>query len=312
MATRGSESTTAINGNGGDHDHGDVTLDIFGVTLLLTKAKKIVLADGRKPRKSVSDPGAIIPGHFPFLAIESGRYVAYRGDRREAIKPVMSFAYDLDGAGVKTPLDAFVLDGHVVSFSEVEPHSGDINPRNIPQMNTLVERLELCPAVAAGTSRQVVATIDLTNARLAQGMDHGAHSDHRLRFGATVSNAPEKLIAKFERTHGKPRIELKRRESDLRRDGQDTFTIELDRDDPPPRVMIGNVPAEEVMDLNFLPDGKEIPLTHIELLYDLYHGAPAALPVPRCTDHVKGSAAGAHAHTAGGHCGPPMQEGEGG
>jgi hypothetical protein len=288
-----------------------VTLDIFGVTLLLTKARKVVLADGRKPRNSVSDPGAIIPGHFPFLAVESGRYAIYSAEKQK-IKPVMSFSYDLDGVGKKTPLDAFVLDGHVVSLSEIEQNNGDINPRNIPQMNTLVDGLELCPAVVAGTSRQVVSYIDLSNARLVQGMDHGAHSEHRLRFGTTVSNAPEKLIAKFERTHDKPRIELKRRE--MKRDGQDAFTIELDRADPPPRVMVGNVPAEEVMDLNILPDGKEIPLTHIELLYDLYHGAPAALPVPRCTDHVKqaGAAGGAHPHTAGGHCGPPMQEGQGG
>ncbi|HEX2120185.1 MAG TPA: hypothetical protein VHL59_00955 [Thermoanaerobaculia bacterium] len=284
------------------------------MTLLLTAEKKVVLADGRKPRKSVNDERTIIPGHFPFLAVESNKYKLYDEKGKEVVPvvPVMSFPYDLDGLGEKTALDAFVLDGHLVSVSNVEQGTGDINPRNIPRMGALANGLELCPGVRAQTSRQVVAYVDVSNAKLVEGRDHGTHSDHQLRFGATISNAAEKLRATFARTHDKPTIKLQRRKMDEKPDGQNAFTIELLENSV--RVMVANVPAEEVMDLNVLPEGKEIPLTHIELLYDLYHSAPPALPVPRCTEHVKhgGAAGGAHPHTAGGHCGPPMQEGQGG
>lgn len=271
---------------------GDVFIHVFGVSMLLPEQKRIVLVDGRRARASEAVKGQIIPTHLPFMAVPPGSY-------ETGIKSKMSFEYDVDGASadVDEPrFDAYPLDGDMISIENVVPPAGnnmeDDYIVGIPSMQPLAGDIQLCEAVLTGASSRVVASIDVANATMVTGGAHGQHSEHGIKFGENERKCDEKIVAAFKR-NGRPRLILKR--------GKETEELSLTGDGPW-HIMIANVPVEEIMQMSLMPEGNDVPLTHFELLYDLYHVGPGFVPkVPVCHNH--------HAHRAasGSHCGPPAR-----
>lgn len=284
------------------HDHvpkADLTVDVLGVAMFLPKQKRVILVDGRKPRLSVNDPSTIIPAHLPIIAFEPRKYRASTVSKGKVrrVPSRMSFDYDLSGQDDEQRFDAFLLDGHTVTFENVQAR-GSVKPEDesIASMKSLAGKLTLCSDVIAGKAKEVVATINLSNAATIIGEAHGNHSEHTLRFGHEEKNCAEKVTSRFVRKKNEQPVVC------LTNENGDNVMITLTGGGPW-TVMIANVPAEELINMNSTPEGRDVPLTHVELLYDFYHlGRNDPRPIPRCTDHRH-----AHAHSTDGHCGPPVK-----
>jgi hypothetical protein len=275
----------------------EITLEVFGVAMLLEKKKKIVFVDGRKPRISFTDGKSIIPPHMPFIAFRPGSYESSQESK-------MSFSYDVNGDGKTTRFEGFLLDGHVVSFERVVKGEAALNDGSIAPM-TALGSFELCPGVLNGTNSQIVATLDVSNATDIAGTDHGDQV-HAISFGSTVRNWAEKITVTFKAKGAKPTLLLKK-------NGKTDLTVTL-KGDGPWTIMTGNVPPEEVMNVSLPGEIHDnVPLTHVELLFDFYH-MPAAAMVgvpkpPACTNHAHAHVAGARIAGSGVHCGPPVRSG---
>jgi hypothetical protein len=284
----------------------ELLVEIFGVTMILPKQERVVIPNGVKARLSMNRLSAI-PPHVAFIAFELGTYQPPPNTR-----PALTFFYDLVGDGEKeTRLDAFLLNNDKVTFEGFVPRdtklpSDRLVIENIPTMAALSNEIEICPGVVSGSSTKVIASIDLSQAKSIKGEDHG---DDKLpvTFGTLTQNWAEKIVAEFERNGVQPRVALTK-------EGQEP--VEFNLKENATRVMIANVPAQEVMKLNDLEnahDHNQIPLAHIELLYDFFHmpcgcDIPAQ-PMSTLPAHIHNAlAAGAAAQLPGSNrCGPPLQ-----
>jgi hypothetical protein len=275
------------------HQHGgmgDVTVEILGMALYISKAKRVVLVDARKPRKSKTKANTIIPGHYSFIAFEPGTYQAPRG-----VKPSIAFDYDLAGDGQDERYEAFVLDRHRVTFENMDNQGGfAVQDGLIASMSKLAGDLGLKDRVVTGEAAEVLGSVDLSGASLVRGEAHGIHSAHPLTIGDEDENFAEKICAHFTAGRNTPRVVLTEVE------GQKLRTEFNLVGNGPWTIMIANIPVEEVMDLNMIDPGTEVPLTHCELIYDLYKETKV-MNIPTCKFHHPAAA------TAEGHCGPPFR-----
>lgn len=300
-----------------------LTVEVHGVSMLLNGSDKIVLPEGRKARIG-TDGRSVIPPHIAFIAFRPGDY------DRGTLKPAITFSYDLEGVNEVMEFDAFLLDQHTISFEGVVKNFPSVDDSTIPRMTDLVGSLELCPSVIEGSSRHVVGTLDLVGARSVAGKDHGTHT-HAIAFGNDVRNWAEKISVTYEASNEPPQVRLRRNKSHPLAGEDDVFIPLMGKG--PWTVMVANIPPEEVMDLNETEIGQNVPLTHLELLFDLYHGPTPVigngrevLQVPRCRNHEVPQMAGhaGHVHAggvgrptavgariagSGAHCGPPVSSG---
>lgn len=309
-----------------------LTVEVFGVSMLLANPDKVVLPDGRRPRVA-SDGKSPIPTHIAFIALDPDSY------DRSAISPSFSFQYDVNGGQKDQPFDAFLLDQSVVTFEGVKRSDPKIKNDNIPSIADLLgDSAELCPSVWDGSSKNVVGTIELAEADTIEGRDHGDHLQP-VTFGSTKRNWAETVVATFlvgeapaiRVRPGRAHAATERGKSKTNGHGNGNgnghggtsekkiksldVTIPL-KGDHPPYVVIANVPPEELMKLNMVPEGQGVSLSHLELLYDFFHFKGTAGP-PKCDDHAfphthapKPQAQGAHGMRIAGdraHCGPPVK-----
>lgn len=273
-------------------DMGDVTVEILGMALYVSEANKVVLVDARKPRQSKTDKGTLIPGHYAFIAFAPGTYQAPRG-----VRPAIAFDYDLAGDGQDERYEAFVLDRHTVSFANIDSRAGlAVQEGLIVDMTDLAGELKLKDSVRRGEVRnEVIACVDLAEASLVRGEAHGIHSAHPLTIGDNEMNCAEKICADFTAGRNTPRVVLTQGE------GKTAIATEFNLiGEGPWTIMIANIPVEEVMDLNMIGTGRNVPLTHCELIYDLYEDTDD-IRIPTCNHHHDAAA------TAEGHCGPPFR-----
>jgi hypothetical protein len=121
-----------------------------------------------------------------------------------------------------------------------------------------------------------------------------AHKNHPgpLKFRNSEIDCADMAAAIFEAEDGPPTIELQK--------GDETKTIKLDGEGPW-RVMVGNFPVDEIVGMVPVEIKHEVPLTHLELYYDLYHVGRSGLAVPIGSNHVH-----AEQRTATGRCGPTL------
>lgn len=269
----------------GGHTHPKLVLEIVGVTMLLPESKRVVLVNGT-PRVSVTNPGSIIPRHYPFIALRPGTYSTDLESR-------LSFCYDIEGHGDdEEKFDAFALDRVEVSVENVEANEAALLTENIPEMGQFISKSALRPTVIRGSDDAVAARVDLPNAMSIVGHQHHMNgSDKKIRFGKKVmADCADKITATFDAGHMKPRIRLECCDR--------THFIDMTGDGPWV-VMIGNVPFEELTNVNSFGKGRGIKLTHFELLYDLYEKA-GTKQVPTF-DNVE------HGMTTEGFCGPPVK-----
>lgn len=304
-----------------------LNVDVFGVTMLLPKEKKVVLVDGRR-RRIASDGVSVIPSHVPFLGIEAAAFAK----TDPAVKPKLAFSYDVDGNETRTSFECFLLDRHTVTFEGVVEYDCLVKDANIPRMNSLIGNMRLCPGVKDGTLDRVVGLIDLQHAETIAGADHGNHN-HAIAFGADVRNWAEKITATFianrpvviRLTQNKPQAK------GAAAAGAELQNMAIHLKPGKWKVMVANIPPEEVLDLYEMEangDGT-VPLTHLELLYDLYHvGYGQRFSTPLCAGHAPVPMNGnghfhgpghthgvAHDHAvqrvagSGAHCGPPVTGG---
>ncbi len=284
----------SMHGNGSTQRHqhggmGDLTVEILGMALYVPSVNhNVILVDARKPRKSKTDKGTLIPGHYAFIAFAPGTYEAPR-----AMKPAIAFDYDLAGDGQDERYEAFVLDRHSVGFQNVDTRAGRaVQDKLIASMTDLAGSLRLKDTVRSGKpADEVIAHVDLSRAALIRGESHGIHSAHPLTIGGKDQDCAEKICAHFMAGTNRPRVVLTK--------GDEMTEFNLIGDGPW-TVMIANIPVEEVMDLNMIGTGKNVPLTHCELIYDLYEDTDD-IRIPTCNFHHAAAA------TAEGHCGPPFR-----
>lgn len=288
---------------------GPLFVDVCGIAMYLPDKAKVVVIDARKPRVSVTD-GSLIAPHMPLVGVKSGTYEKPvftpkpSNDATAAAAapatPVsldslghVSFDYDIDGIDQPVRFDAFMLDGHTVRINGVQNNQPIVGGKAFGSMKLLAPDLELCTAVAAGTSRQVIGTIDFSNAYAIEGKAHGKHPGP-LKFGHNIVDCADMAIATFEvGDSDEPSIELK--------NDKGTTTIKL-KGDGPWRVMVGNFPVDELVGNAVTEVKHDVPLTHLELYYDLYHvGRFDPLPVPVGDNHVH-----VNPRTANGRCGPTL------
>jgi hypothetical protein len=273
-----------------EEEQNELLVEIFGVTMLLPKEKKVVMPNGVKARLSMDKLMAIAP-HIAFIAFEQSKY-----EPSPKMHPALSFFYDIDGDGKKEILfDAFLFDKDTVRFEDVARRQTEFSIDDIPTVADLSQDIEICPAVISGNSTKVIATINLSNAKSIKGEDQG---DDKLpvAFGTVTRNWAEKIVAEFERNGGEPRVVLT----------NETQSVEFKLKKNATRVMIGNVPAQEVMKLNDLDDYmRDHPLSHIELLYDLFH-LPCGCEIP-ATPTGKMPALTHPMPLGANRCGPPIQ-----
>jgi len=271
----------------------ELLVEIFGVTMILPEQKQVVIPNGVKGRLSMDRLSAIAP-HIAFIAFEPGKYEPPPG-----MKPAFSFSYDLVGDGVKdTDFDGFLPDHETVSFQDIAGRTTKFSIDNIPTTAALSKDIEVCPGVVSGNSTKVIATIDLSRAKSIKGEDHG---DDKLpaTFGTETKNWAEKIVAEFDRNGGQPRVIVAKKESE----------VEFKLNQNATRIMIANVPPQEVMKLNVLEEHvHDVPLAHLELLYDLFH-MPCGCDVPTSpTSKVPAHAGGGPAQLPGtNRCGPPVK-----
>lgn len=288
-------------------DRGPLFVDVCGIAMFLPEVSKVAVVDARKPRKAVTD-GSLITPHMPLVGIKAGTYEppvtvskipvdpnAKTPPPKETVGHV-SFDYDIDALGKPIRFDAFVLDGHRVSFGGVRAPDG--KPRSggkaFGSMRLLAPDLELCSAVrTGGWSREVVGMIDFSNAFSVDGRAHGLHPGP-LTFGHNIVDCADMAIATFE--VGEKDTPCVRFEK-----GDQVTTIEL-KGNGPWRVMVGNFPVDELVGNNETVLRHDVPLTHLELYYELYHMHPFdPIVVPRGDNHVH-----VGTRTATGRCGPTL------
>lgn len=269
---------------------------ILGVAILLPDKKLVIFPDGRKPRLSVDKPGKIIDPHFAVIAFECGKFKARLRNGQE-VPPTFTFNYDLSGHHKPVCYGGFFFERHKVVFKNVDSTDPEIDTKDIASMSDLVPNLQMCSDVTSGKSPYVIGLVDLTGACSIKGKSHGLHGKHAINLGnKPPRNCAELIVAKF---HVKPTppivmmLHPKNRCHDL--------IIELTGKGPW-RVMCANVPVDELLSANESTTEKGLHLTHIELLYDLYHlGAGQSRVVPYCPeDHPL------FAQVINGHCGPPV------
>lgn len=268
---------------------GAVRVEILGIALFVPETKNVIFPDGTKPTASVNDPKTIIPAHYTFIALEPGKYQLPR-----SYKTGLSFDYDLAGDGCDETYDAFVLAGHRITIENVDSDHGQrLEFDTLARVSDLAPKLELKEGVKEGVKQgnahDIVACLELKNASLIRGEEHGAHSSHPIKFGGKACQCSEKLVAEFRYRTGAPVVRLKNtvEEVEITLIGNGPWTI-----------MIANVPVEELMDRNTMPIGNNVPLLHNELIYKLYK-TNGALPVPTADLLV--------ARSADGVCGPPYR-----
>jgi hypothetical protein len=271
----------------------ELVVEIFGVTMILPEQKQVVIPNGVKGRLSMDKLSAIAP-HIAFIAFEPDKY-----ELLPDMKPAFSFSYDLVGDGVKeTDFDGFLLDHETVSFQDIAGRTTKFSIDNIPTTTALSKDIEICPGVVSGNSTKVIATIDLSRAKSIKGADHG-NDKLPVTFGTETKNWAEKIVAEFDRNGGQPRVILEKKES----------RVECKLKDDATRIMIGNVPPQELMKLNALEAHvhDQVPLAHLELLYDLFH-MPCGCDVPAAPTTNAPTHAGGPAQLPGtNRCGPPVQ-----
>ena len=266
-----------------------VRVEILGIALFVPETKNVVFVDGTKATPSFTKPGWIIPAHYTFIAFEPGKYQVPR-----KFKAGLSFDYDLAGDGVDETYDAFVLAGHRITIENVDTSRGQkLELDSLARVSQLVPGLELKEGVADGTRREhdVVACLELQNATVIRGEEHGLHSQKPIKFGGVPCECSEKLVAEFRYGTNAPIVRLKNKVEDV--------VINLIGDGPW-TIMVANVPVEELMDRNTMPMGLDVPLLHNELIYKLYKTADGQqLPVPTADLPMS--------RTADGVCGPPYR-----
>src|SRR6185436_15578987 len=89
----------------------ELSVEVFGITVLIRGQNRIGYPDGRRPRLSSTDPSnvTVIPAHHAFMAFQPGTYAV---DAR----PHFSYSFDIGGSGDPKPFDAWLLDGHRIRF----------------------------------------------------------------------------------------------------------------------------------------------------------------------------------------------------
>lgn len=287
-------------------ERGPLFVDVCGIAMYLPEVFKVAVVDARKPRKSVTD-GSLITPHMPLVGIKAGTYDppvtvsrkpadpdAKDGQPKETVGHV-SFDYDIDALGKPIRFDAFVLDGHSVSFGGVRAPNGKPSSggKAFGSMKLLAPDIELCSAVRTGESREVVGMIDFSNAFSVQGRAHGLHPGP-LTFGHNIVDCADMAIATFE--VGEEDTPCVRFEKD-----DQVTTIAL-KGKGPWRVMVGNFPVDELVGNHETVLKEDVPLTHLELYYALYHVQPFdSIVVPRGDNHVH-----VGTRTATGRCGPTL------
>lgn len=325
MAANGRRAAKQVS-SGADEKR--LTVEVFGVSMLLENPDKVVLPDGRGARVA-SDGKSPIPTHIAFVALEPDSY------DRSAISPSFTFRYDVNGDENEVLYDAFLLDRSVVTFEGVKKHDPIIKNENIPSIAELLgDTAEVCPGVWDGSSKNVIASIEIDEAATIEGKDHGDHLQP-VTFGSTTRNWAETIVATFElddaaairvrpsKAHAANGRGRSKSKSNGHGNGNGNghghaakknepldVTIPL-KGDRPQYVFIANVPPEELMKLNVVPEGQAASLSHLELLYNLFHFRGPGGP-PKCDDHAFPHT---HGHAAHGmrisgdraHCGPPVK-----
>ncbi|MFP5248087.1 MAG: hypothetical protein ACLGH0_15445 [Thermoanaerobaculia bacterium] len=275
----------------------ELKVDLCGVIMFLPDLMKGILVDGRKARNSVTN-GSVIPSHTPFVAIQTDTY-----KKVPALSSNLTFKYDVDGTGELITFDMFPIDGHRISFGGgvINRGASEVGGERLGSMKSLAPDLELCTGVRAGSSRQVVGTVDFTNATSVVGKAHAGHADSGLKFGNSNTAVPcaDMVMATFDVGDQAPCVIA---EKEYEKDGRKVIekaVVEL-LGDGPWRVMVANMPLDQITNAEEPPNQHDIPLVHNELYYELYHlGRNTPLPVPRFDNHVH--------RTLNGRCGPTLQ-----
>lgn len=265
-----------------------VRVEILGIALFVPETKNVVFVDGTKATPSFTKPDWIIPAHYTFIAFEPGKYQVPR-----KFKAGLSFDYDLAGDGVDETYDAFVLAGHRITIENVDTSRGQwLELASLARVSQLAPDIELKPGVAQGRGKnhEVVACLELKDATVIRGAEHGLHSQKPIKFGGEPCECSEKLVAEFRYGRNAPFVRLKNSVEDV--------VINLIGDGPW-TIMIANVPVEELMDRSTMPMGTDVPLLHNELIYKLFETGGRKLPVPTCDLTMSRSADGV--------CGPPYR-----
>ncbi|HET7433173.1 MAG TPA: hypothetical protein VFN10_00525 [Thermoanaerobaculia bacterium] len=289
-----------------------LTVEAVGVTMLLPDERRVVLVKGT-PRVSRNDSQIVIPRHYAFIALAPGSY-----EENPNLPRRIGFRYDLDAPKEHLEFDAFDIAGCRVSFENVLPSLPQLATDSISPMKDFAgDGLRLRTGVADGSSDYVAAVIDFSNALTIKGLQHAGHFTGVVRFGGRQIDPAEKIAAEFDCGGGVPRIRL------VNRDGMVQY-IQMKNCDQP--VMIGNVPFEELAEIDIFEGRQMAPLAHFEMLYDLFDISPTALrPVPMFEkpvtpgdgddDHDMAHAPARSARAAdlhdtngtGGLCGPPIK-----
>lgn len=265
---------------------GPLLVDVCGIAMFIPDVNQLYVVDGRQPRIAVTD-GSLISPHVPLLGIETDSYEPTTAGAK------LMFNYDIDGIDQPLQFDGFVLDRHTIRFRGVMKNSPTLGGPKMASMSLLSQTIELCPSVRAGNSQQVVGTVDFSNALWVNGKTHGKH-EGPLTFGHKEIDCADMAIATFEVGSDQPAIEMVK-------NGVVEASLKL-RGDGPWRVMVGNFPMDELIGTAPPVLLHEVPLTHLELYYDLYHvSSNDKITVPVGDNHVHSIA-----RTANGRCGPTM------
>lgn len=303
------EATTK---HAGDHHHSrapgndrsQLQVGILGVTVLQPETKKVLLPDGRKARLSSGEPREIIPPHYPVIAFEAGKWQAVTADG-ETPPFQLAFQADLTGhhdGGGKECFEGFLLDRHSVSFGSLVSCKPAIDKEPFAEISELVSGLVFRPGAENGELAEVVGLIDLANAASINGATHGKHGEHKIGLGNSGRrNCAEMVLATFDTYKFGPVVKLQPLDPKNAAQSMDVVLL-----GPGPwRMIVANVPADELLALREERPEPGLRLTHIELVYDLFNlhdGQPRVVPI--CPEEHHELAA-----VVNGHCGPPVTGG---
>ncbi|MEO8378826.1 MAG: hypothetical protein ABI779_04100 [Acidobacteriota bacterium] len=269
----------------------ELKIEVYGITHYVSQIKRIVFPDGRKPRLSVND-GSIIESHQPFIAFEQGTYAP-----PAAVSPTFSFRFDIDAAGDPRSFDAWFLDGHTISVMGPVPGLGQpdfTEKTRVCDMGTLAPGLLLSPDVTKLTSKAASGWLDVSTAREVGGEADGPGGGILIQSAEGEVTIANRFTVHYE--VGAPATTVRVGKgpgpgdvTDFALSGKGPWT-----------VMAGNAPLGQLLGADTSHDLAGAPLTHLELVYDLYDfDSKGGRPVPRL--------ARGHVHTmtvAGGLCGP--------
>src|SRR5207302_10701544 len=136
MAARKQPLKNVVKGE--EEEQNELLVEIFGVTMLMPKQKKVVMPNGVKGRLSMDKLSVVAP-HIAFIAFEKSKY-----EPPPKMNPVLSFSYDIDGYGKKEILfDAFLFDKHTVRFEDVAPRETKFSIDDIPTVADLSKDIEI-------------------------------------------------------------------------------------------------------------------------------------------------------------------------